>query len=297
MSRVAILGSTGMLGSTLTQVFEREFDAVIELNRTGISVTGSNNVVTLDVLQKFDLQKTFSDLRIDYIVNAIGMIKQKIDEDNQEDVMSANLINYEFAMSLNKFSIDSGIRVIQIGTDCVFSGVEGNYSEDSIFHPTDIYSKTKSSGELASSESMIIRCSIIGKELTSSLSLLGWVLSQPKSGIINGFTNHLWNGLTTLHFSEVVAGIIKTDNFSKGIVHLVPKDKVSKYELIKIIANEFGRSDLEIREFSAQNAIDRSLVTLNSVRNLQMWQAGGYNKLPTIREMVSQYANWTQGIF
>lgn len=297
MVRVAVLGSSGMLGSTLTREFQREFDSVIEINRTGISVTGNNQVVTLDVLKNFDLHKTFADLQIDYIVNAIGMIKQVIDEKNQNDVTSAHLINYEFAKILNQFSIDTGTRVIQIGTDCVFSGAEGNYAEDSTFNPTDIYSKTKSSGELASSESMIIRCSIIGKELTSSLSLLGWVLSQPKSGIINGFTNHVWNGLTTLHFSEVVSGIIKTDNFSKGVVHLVPKDKVSKYELIKIIANEFGRSDLEIREFSAQNAIDRSLVTLNSVRNLQMWQAGGYNKLPTIREMVSQYANWTQGKF
>jgi dTDP-4-dehydrorhamnose reductase len=295
MVRVAILGSTGMLGSTLTRVLEQEFGTVTEFNRAGTSITGNNNVVTLDVLNKFDLHKSFEGLRIDYIINAIGMIKQRIDEKKPEDIEAAKVINSKFAIRLNEFSMEAGTKVIQIGTDCVFSGIEGNYSEGDKFNPTDVYSETKNSGERASTESMIIRCSVIGKEPAAFVSLLGWVLSQPKGGSINGFTNHLWNGLTTLHFAKVVSGIIKADNFSKGIVHLVPKDKVSKYELIKIIANEFGRSDLDIREFSAENAIDRSLVTLNSVRNLQMWQAGGYNKPPTIQEMVSQYANWTQG--
>ena len=284
-----------MLGSTLTRVLEREFGAVTEFNRTGTSITGHNEVVTLDVLNEYNLYESFDGLGIDYVINAIGMIKQVIDEKKPADVIAANTINVEFAKRLNEFSIQSRTKVIQIGTDCVFSGVEGNYSERHVFKPTDIYSETKNSGEQASTESMIIRCSIIGEEPAGSVSLLGWVLSQPKGGSLNGFTNHLWNGLTTLHFSEVVTGVIKSKSFSKGVVHLVPKDVVSKYELIRIIANEFGRPDLNINEFRAADAIDRSLVTVNPALNLQMWQAGGYNRAPSIQEMVSKYAQWSQG--
>lgn len=291
--RVAILGSTGMLGSALTHVLGREFEKVIEFNRIGKSITGNRDVVQLDILKKYDLDGTFEGLGIDYIINAIGMIRQVIDDRNPVDVQNAQVINSEFAQRLNDFSLKTGTPIIQIGTDCVFSGSEGNYSEDAEFNPTDVYSKTKLSGEVASSESMIIRCSIIGKEQARSVSLLGWVLSQPKGSTINGYTNHLWNGLTTMHFAEVVSGIIESGNFQKGVVHLVPQDIVTKYELIKIIATEFGRTDLNLLEFSSENPVNRVLETKNPARNQLMWQQGGYDVIPTVQEMVSKYAKWS----
>jgi dTDP-4-dehydrorhamnose reductase len=294
MVRVAVLGSTGMLGSTLTRILERDFASVTEFNRSGRSITGTNEVETLDVLNSYDLFESFNNLNLDYIINAIGMIKQLINEENPKDVLAAHEINSKFMNKLNEFSVQSGVRVIQIGTDCVYSGMNGSYSEEYAFDPTDIYGKTKKIGEQASSESMIIRSSIVGKENKNSVSLLSWVLSQPEGTKINGYVNHFWNGVTTKHFSEIVSGIIKSESFFKGVAHLVPADTVSKYELIKIIAREFGRTDLEIQEFVAENPINRTLVTIQPARNLYMWQEAGYNKVPTIQEMVSKYASWTK---
>lgn len=294
MTRVAILGSTGMLGSALTRILQRDFAGIIEFNRINKSVTGKNEVVFLDVLKRYDLNVIFHGLNIGYVVNAIGMVKQVIDEENPEDIWRAREINSEFALRLNEFSQLSGIKVIQIGTDCVYSGLKGLYSEEEAFDPTDVYGKTKEVGELALNESMIIRTSIIGKESNSAISLLSWVLSQPTGGVINGYINHLWNGVTTMHFSEVVSGVIKSGNFFKGVTHLVPGDATSKYELIKIIATEFGRKDLRISEFQAEKPINRTLTTLDPARNLQMWREGGYNEIPTIQEMVSEYAKWTR---
>ncbi len=294
MTRVAILGSTGMLGTALTKVLERDFEGVTEFNRIGKSVTGKNQVVFLDVLKSHDLLAKFYGWNIDYVVNAIGMIKQLINEDSPEDIWQAREINSDFALRLNEFALQSGIQVIQIGTDCVYSGLEGSYSEADGFDPTDTYGKTKHSGEQALTESMIIRTSIIGKESDGATSLLSWVLSQPFNGTINGYTNHMWNGVTTKHFSEVVSGVIKSGNFRKGVTHLVPGDTVSKYELIKIIASEFGRKDLRISEYSTEKPINRTLVTLDPARNLQMWQEGGYTRPPAIQEMVSEYEKWTR---
>ena len=121
-----------------------------------------------------------------------------------------------------------------------------------------------------------------------------WVLSQPLGAVINGFVNHIWNGVTTLQFAEVVSGIIRSGGFTPGVQHLVPTNAVSKYDLIRLIARDFGRSDLRIIERKAQNDVDRSLITVDSARNLHLWQAGGYNKVPTIEEMVSKYARWTE---
>ena len=294
MERVAVLGSTGMLGSTLTRILEQDSASVTEFNRSGKSVTGTNRVINLDVLQPYNLFEIFSGLQIDYVINAIGMIKQLIDEGKSEDIFAASAINTDFVSRLNEFSLETGVRIIQIGTDCVYSGSLGSYSEDSTFDPTDVYGRTKILGEQASSESMIIRTSIIGKEVQSAFSLLDWVISQPVGAVINGYVNHMWNGVTTLHFSEVVLGIINSGSFLKGTTHLVPSDIASKYELIKIIAREFGRQDLDIREFEAEDSIDRTLITADPVRNLHMWHEGGYNKVPTIQEMVSKYVRWTK---
>ena len=294
MESVVILGSTGMLGSTLTRYMERVFPSVTELNRMGKSVTGRNRSIEFDVLKDNNLVDKLNQLKPDYIINAIGMIKQLIDEQNEEDIEKAQKINADFSETLNHFALTSGIRVIQIGTDCVYSGKKGSYSEISSFDPLDTYGVTKLAGEYASTESMILRCSVIGRELHSSISLMEWVLSQPLGAVINGFNNHIWNGVTTLQFAEVVSGIIRSGSFTPGVQHLVPTNAVSKYDLIRLIARDFGRSDLSIIETKAQNDVDRSLITVDSARNLHMWQAGGYNKVPTIKEMVSKYARWTE---
>jgi len=47
MANIAILGSTGILGSTFTRILQRNFNTIYEYNRSGISVTGINNLEVL----------------------------------------------------------------------------------------------------------------------------------------------------------------------------------------------------------------------------------------------------------
>jgi dTDP-4-dehydrorhamnose reductase len=296
MMRVAILGSTGMLGSTLTRFMETQSIQVTEFNRLGKSINGKNTAIKINVLDDYELNKVFKGIEFDFVINSIGMVKQVIDDRSDKDIFEAKRINSEFLENLNIFSGNTGVPVIQIGTDCVYSGKTGQYSENSYFDPIDTYGITKTVGEQSLSEAMLIRCSIIGREIKSFVSLIEWVLKQPIGAKINGFTNHFWNGVTTLQFSEIVSGVLKNDGFSKGTVHLVPSNVISKNKLIKLIAAEFGRTDLEICDFVAENAVNRSLVTVDPARNLQMWRAGGYNEVPSIQEMISKYAQWTRDI-
>jgi dTDP-4-dehydrorhamnose reductase len=292
MANVAVLGSTGMLGSTLTRVLQSKFNTIHEFNRSGISVTGINNSEVFDVGRISSLSSVFINKEIDYIINCTGMIKQLINVNNSDDIVLAQRINSEFLVELEEFSSKSGIRVIQIGTDCVYSGKLGKYSEKDTSDPIDVYGITKNLGEKASISSMLIRCSIIGREVHTSNSLMEWVLKQPLGAKINGYTNHIWNGVTTLHFSQIVSGIIKSNSFKAGVQHLIPKNIISKYELLNLIAQNFERHDLQISKFEADIAIDRSLTTINFEQNLQFWQLGGYNEIPTIDEMVSTYSRW-----
>jgi dTDP-4-dehydrorhamnose reductase len=294
MAKVAILGSTGMLGSTVTRVLQNRFNSIYEYNRVGISVTGVNKTEVLDVTKMSSLTSLLNDKEIDYIINCVGLIKQKIVKEKSADILLAHEINSEFLVKLEEFSRKSGIKIIQIGTDCVFSGKLGQYSESDILDPIDVYGFTKSIGEKSAISSMLLRCSIIGREVSNGNSLMEWVLKQPYGATINGYTNHIWNGVTTLHFSNIVSGIIKTNSFRAGIQHLIPKNIISKNELINLIAHYFDRGDLRIREFEADIAINRSLTTNNFEQNQKLWQIGGYTKIPTIDEMISTYSGWLQ---
>lgn len=296
MNRVAVLGTTGMLGRTITGHLREKGFFVQEFNRRGSSKWENFGATKFSVDDKTTLQDLKVLSRFDVVVNSLGLIKQVIDEGNQNCVLQSHLVNSYFPLLLNQLSIESKIPVLQIGTDCVFSGTTGKYTESSEQEYTDLYSFTKCVGENLSLETNILRASVVGCETASEVSLLSWVLSQGKNAKINGYTDHYWNGLTSLHFSKIVAGIIESENFQSGIRHLVPANVVTKEQLVSSIAKNFGRSDIEVIPFDSGNPIDRSLETVNIEDNLKLWRDAGYVEPLTIEEMIVEYADWEKGI-
>ena len=284
-----------MLGSTLTRVLEEAKFQVIEFNRAGVSVSGNNICVRFDATQKADKvdfgERSFVS-NFDYVINCIGLIKQLINDKNPSDISTAHILNTDFMIWLDEISKRFGTPVIQIGTDCVFSGLRGNYDESDYLDPIDIYGRTKSIGEGSLAHSMLIRCSIIGREQRGTNSLLSWLISQPQGAELDGYINHIWNGVTTLQFSQVALGVMSTGNFYNGVQHLVPKDTVSKKHLLEILAESFGRDDLTIRPFATNKSIDRTLVTRFQERNLELWMSAGYDQPPTVQEMISRYVHF-----
>lgn len=293
MARIGVLGSTGMLGSALVKVLTSQKNDVIEFNRIGRSVVEENLAIKFDATWPRELLETqLARFELDYLINAIGLIKQKINEFDKKSLLLAHEINSDFPRKLSLISTHKKIPLIQIGTDCVFSGEKGQYTESDEYDPVDVYGHTKADGEIQSTGAMTIRTSIVGKEITSSNSLLDWVLSQQFNGRVNGYTNHFWNGVTTLAFSKVINGIIQNSLFLPGVTHLVPKDIVSKNELISTIATEFGRKDLIIEDYESAQHINRSLATIYPTTNSQYWTLAGYNCVPTIKELIHEFAQW-----
>jgi dTDP-4-dehydrorhamnose reductase len=282
-----------MLGSTLARYLTPLVDEVVEINRSGTSIVTGNRVVAFDAVQGQLIKECLEREKFDLVVNAIGLIKQVINEGNQEDIKTSYIVNSDLPRELNAYAKESSTPIIQIGTDCVYSGLESNYTEDSDFDCNDLYGLSKVSGEHESKSMMIIRCSIIGHEVNSSVSLMDWFLSQPTSALVKGFSNHFWNGVTTLTFARVVHGIIEKNIYSPTTTHLVPKDQVSKFELLQILAEAFGRKDIEISAFEAEISVNRTLATLFPHKNKQLWLNAGYTQVPSIAELIQEYAEWS----
>jgi len=178
MKRVLILGSTGMLGSVLTRYLASIGFKITEVNRHGVPIVSGNEFRKFSVEDgEVKLVSILSKGQYDCIINSVGIIKQKIDNSDSDSIRTAYEINSNLPLYLNNFSKNNGIPLIQIGTDCVYSGNKGKYSEKDLFDPIDVYGKSKLEGEVNSKDVMTLRCSIIGKELSTNKSLLSWVLS------------------------------------------------------------------------------------------------------------------------
>jgi dTDP-4-dehydrorhamnose reductase len=267
MTTVLVLGVSGMLGSTVFEYFSRNTDLNVfgtvrnpKYQDKNILLFNANEVSQLE-------QKEFLELDIDYIINCIGIIKPFCKDDDIEGVKRAININSKFPWNLGEYAKKHGIKVLQIGTDCVFSGKKGNYNEDDVHDPLDVYGKTKSLGEVFDGSTLIIRCSIIGPEIKEEkYSLLEWFLGQPQGGKIGGYEHHKWNGVTTLQFAEICEQIIIQDAFDKlmevsYVHHYVPNNVVNKYELMNIF-NEIYEKNLEIERVNIpEQSVDRTLST------------------------------------
>lgn len=216
MSKILVLGSTGMLGSTVAKYLAEQGHVILEGNRRGIAVASKSEVIKLTGLTSQDLAPIFESKDISHVINCIGLIKQLISETNSECVLEAIQINSIFPRELENLANIYDFRIIQIATDCVYSGAKGGYTEDEMPSPVDAYGMTKSLGEVRGSRVMTLRCSIVGPEISGNSSLLSWFLSHPLNDELNGYSNHLWNGLTTLHFAKIISGILTTNTFNPG---------------------------------------------------------------------------------
>jgi dTDP-4-dehydrorhamnose reductase len=286
MNNVWVIGSTGMLGTAVVKELDASSFPYLELNRDfakslnldfGLS-TKSDNVILTTAMERHG--------KPNYIVNALGVVKPRIDEKNPSSIKNAIDINILFSRNLSNFCLEHSIHLVQIATDCVFSGFKGRYLESDLHDPLDVYGKTKSLGECVNPSISLIRCSIIGSEIRNKYSLVEWVNSQQKNATVRGFTNHDWNGVTTKVFGRIVVGIIHQNIQPFGMVHLVPRDQVNKFELVNLIKGELGREDLRVNEFKSELLVNRTLSTVLSDLNELIWKSAGFAEPPRISEMI-----------
>lgn len=280
--RVIVLGSSGMLAMGIQH----------SLSQLGIQhevIGRSTTPLKFDAASENAVDFARDSLRRgDVVINCIGLTKAHINSESIHSIKSAIQVNSMFPNDLALAAEQIGFRVLQVATDCVFSGNNGGYSEDSPHDALDVYGKTKSLGESPSPNVVHLRCSLIGREAPGRNTLLyNWVTMQRHSARISGYTNHKWNGLTNQVFGKIVGGIIKGGLGLSGVAHLVPATTVTKAELVQMIATKENRLDIEIRPEQADSAIDRTLSTLNPSLNNDLFSLAGYSQPPSIEQMIS----------
>ena len=267
--KVLILGSTGLLGSAVSAYFTHNdtYDVTTTYRNTPLS--SQANSVQFDA--EFDSLDNLPH-NFDYVINCIGIIKPFM----PRNPITAIEINSLFPWKLAKWCTRYGIKLIHITTDCVYSGKKGKYVESDLHDALDAYGKSKSLGECVS-EAMILRTSIIGEELHKNASLVEWAKSQ-RGKTVDGFSTHLWNGVTTKEYAKICDKIIINGWYEVGLFHIFAKDDVSKYQMLQYFNDKFALH-LSIRD-TKPDPVDR---TMRSEKDLCKKLA-----IPTVEQMIQE---------
>lgn len=246
MNNILVIGANGMLGFAVSSYFERSGYRVSRLTRREFDIARQPVDAIAGLVKMQDL-----------VVNCAGVIKPRIPETAFEDILRVNSV---FPKNLAKQCARSETKCIHITTDCVFSGKKGGYSELDPYDAEDVYGLSKAAGDTG--KCMTLRTSIIGPENGHQRSLLEWVFSQ-KGREVNGFTTHLWNGVTTLQLAKIIEAIVQTGKYAPGIYHIHSPGAVSKFQLLQEINRVYGL-DLTIHPVAPEVAVDRSLSSVFS---------------------------------
>jgi dTDP-4-dehydrorhamnose reductase len=282
--RVLVLGASGMLGNAMVRImYEKEGIEVYGTVRSfGVrslfSETIARNIITgFDATDHDGLIKLLIDLKPDVIINCIGLIKQVVDV---KDPLIALPINAILPHRLARLSALIGARLVHISTDCVFSGIKGNYIESDIPDAKDLYGKSKYLGEVDYLHTVTLRTSIIGHELQSAHGLIEWFLSQKQQ--CKGYKKAIFSGLPTVALAQIIRDFVIPNPTLSGVYH-VAVEPISKYDLLSLVADVYGK---------AINIVpDNHLVINRSLNAERFKQATGYTapKWPELIKLMHSY--------
>lgn len=256
--KVLILGVSGMLGSTLFKKYSNDAEIVAygtARNKSALNYFSGDNhqriICDVDVDSDGPLIGVFEKIKPDIVINCIGLVKQVSEANDPVQAIAINsLLPHRIAGLCKIFAA----RFIHISTDCVYSGGAGNYLESDFADADDLYGRSKFLGEVSYPHSITLRTSIIGHELQGSRSLIDWFLSQNTA--IKGYRKAYFSGLPTVELARVIRDFVLPNSSLSGLFH-ISVDSISKFDLLKIVANEYKK---EIEIIPDDNLkIDRSL--------------------------------------
>ena len=245
--RILVLGGSGMLGHRLSRIASVHMETWATF-RDNPAQYKSYNFVEQEYAIAGVRAENFSSVRQvvekmqpSAVVNCIGIVKQR---DEAKQAIPSIQANSLFPHQLADLCNQHGVRLIQISTDCVFSGLRGQYTEVDVPDPVDLYGRTKLLGELNRPGCLTLRTSIIGWQLNTFSSLLSW-FSQQRGKRIKGYQKAIYSGFSTSVLAELIIDLIKTRPDLTGL-YQVASEPISKYDLLIALREKLGWDDIEI---------------------------------------------------
>lgn len=258
--KILIIGSNGMLGSSLISEFFCSSNNIVGISRTASTNHKLDNFYQIDFMEpafEMELEKINEFFMPDIVINCSGLTSLADCEDNFQKAKHLNGdINKYIARAFNKS------RHFYISTDSVFDGNDGNYNEQSKKIPLNKYAESKSYGEeicLSYSNSIfILRTNIYGLSSNKGPSIVNWAISAFKEDrSIDGFDDFMFNPLHTSQVAIAIKCLYQSSLKGNHIFHIGSAEHISKYKFLNLIKENFLNTRSDIRKVNNLTPSDR----------------------------------------
>lgn len=270
--KILVLGAGGMAGHVVSLYLREQGHEVDTLTAT---TPLDENTKIVDVQDQAALISALDTAPYDAVVNCIGLLVKE-SEDRQD--LAAYLNGFLPHFLEHHFSITT-TRVIHLSTDCVFSGENPPYKEDSEYDGKLFYDRSKALGEIQNEKDLTLRQSIIGPDIKPhGTGLFNWFAQQ--HGEISGYTKSIWSGVTTIELAKGINAALEQN--LTGLYHLVPTENISKYDLLLLFKEVFDRDDLVV---SPTEGIAHNKTLLNTRTDFD-------HTVPDYKTMIQEMKDW-----
>lgn len=272
--RILVLGATGMLGhrvclaASAPEAAEAAEPGAVEVWATVRNPEPGSGLLPVAVIDPDRLlggldaeadattvgdriDELLGQVRPHVVINAIGVVKQRPDGDDP-DVTDA--VNARFPHLVAERTERVGARLIHLSTDCVFDGRSGPSAELDPVTATDAYGRSKAAGEPSGEGVLVLRTSMIGRELHGANGLVEWFLAAPPP--VSGYARARFSGLTTPVLADLLVQLARSDAPPRGLFH-VATDPIDKASLLRMLAEHY-RPGIEVVPLD-EPVIDRTL--------------------------------------
>jgi len=224
--KILLFDKNGQIGKSLYKILKEKHD-VLAVGRKECDLTKEKEIFRL-----------FSNLNVHLVINAAAYTDVDSAENNSEE---AFLVNCNALKLISKITEEMCIPIISYSTDYVFDGKKkGEYKENSLTKPINIYGQTKLLGEenlKLNSKHIIIRTSrvysIYGNNFIKKILLLAEKNSELKV-VSDQFGTPTSSDFISIVTSRLIDYMLN-DNFNYGIYHLTAKGSCSWYEYARLI--------------------------------------------------------------
>jgi dTDP-4-dehydrorhamnose reductase len=267
-----VLGATRMAGHTISIYLKEQGHDITAFSRKPFPFCKNilGNACELKLLEDVIKKGEF-----DAVINCIRVLIQSSETNKHQAVF----LNSYLPHYLNDITKESKTKIIQMSTDCVFSGKKGNYSENSLRDGESFYARSKALGELENKKDLTFRTSIIGPDMNKDgIGLFNWFIKQ--QGEINGYTKAIWTGVTSLTLAKAMEKA--TEYNLVGLYNLVNNETINKYEMLKLFNKYFKKNQMTINQ-SNDVILNKSLINTRTDFDFI---------IPSYEDMIKEMKEW-----
>ena len=267
-----VLGATGMAGHTIATYLCEQGHDVTTCSRTPFPY-GNNR--TGDVTDAHFLRSLLLDNDVDVVINCIGVLNDACEAYPAQSILLNSYLPHAIVSLLE----NRQTKLIHLSTDCVFSGKNAPYYEESVRDGETFYDRTKGLGEVNDNKHVTFRNSIIGPDLKKDgIGLFNWFMQQKSS--VYGYSGAIWTGVTTLTLAKAIERAAQED--LTGLYHLVNTTTISKHDLLHLLNKHFLNNRIKILPHQLVN-VNKTLINTRSDFSFIV---------PSYEEMILEMKEW-----